>query len=119
MKIEQNDTGFLLKLDSQEILAQENWQVLRFQVLARHWQTESRFLSFARQMARLPSYQAIIEMGEEALPFIFAEMQKQPGHWFIALRQITGENPVRPEHKGDLQKMTADWLEWAKEKEII
>ncbi len=119
MKVEQKDAHWLIEVDTQEILDQKTWLALRFQLLSSRWKEESRFLSLAKQMSQLPSYQAIIEMGAEVLPFIFAEMQTQPHHWFIALRHLTNENPVKPESKGNIQKMTNDWLEWAKKQQII
>ena len=51
-------------------------------------------------------------MGEAAVPFLLNELRLRPGHWFWALKQITGENPMRPEHAGNLRRMTEDWLTW-------
>ena len=63
-------------------------------------------------MVAHPSYQRIIEMGEEAVPLILQELQKRPDHWFPALHTITGADPV-PEHaQGNLSKMTDAWLNW-------
>ncbi len=64
----------------------------------------------------LPAYQAIIGMGRTALPFIFEELHQRGGHWFWALRAITGENPVPPEHRGNVEAMTQDWLRWARDR---
>ena len=65
------------------------------------------------------AYQQIIGMGERALPLIFDEMQAHGGRWFWALRAITGENPVRPEDRGDARRMTQTWLEWAREHNYV
>ena len=51
-------------------------------------------------------------MGKDALPLILQELKQRPGHWFWALKAITGENPMRPEHAGNLKRMTEDWLSW-------
>lgn len=85
----------------------------RFDHLADEWGAASRFLSSVQQMCMLPSYQRIIGMGPEAVPFILARMTRSPGHWFWALEAITGTNPVAKEHEGDLAQMTVDWLDWA------
>jgi len=58
-------------------------------------------------------------MGERALPLIFEEMQGHGGRWFWALRAITGENPVRPEDRGNVRRMTEAWLEWAHERDYV
>jgi hypothetical protein len=89
------------------------FQRRRFAELAAQWKTQSAPLSSSHEMAMLPSYQAMIGLGQPALPLIFAEMRKEPDHWFWALRAITGENPVPPEHVGKLDAMARDWLEWA------
>ena len=85
----------------------------RFERLAREWEEGTTFLSSAQQIALHDAYQQIIGMGPAALPFVFARMRGQPGHWFWALHAITGDDPVRPEHRGDVPAMTRDWLEWA------
>lgn len=85
----------------------------RFMELAAKWQYDTAASSSITEMAIHPSYQQIIGMGRNALPFIFRELEKAPHHWFWALRAITGEDPVKPEHRGNLDAMTKDWLEWA------
>jgi hypothetical protein len=85
----------------------------RFERLAAEWRREAGPLSSSTDRAMLPAYQAIIGMGRTALPFIFEELRQRGGHWFWALRAITGENPVPPEHRGNVEAMTQDWLRWA------
>ena len=74
----------------------------RFEMLAAQWREQAAPLSSSTDRAVLPAYQAIIGMDESALPFIFEEMRNRGGHWFWALRSITGENPVPPEHRGNV-----------------
>ncbi len=66
-----------------------------------------------------PAYQRIVEMGVDAIPLLLHEMEHRPGHWFWALKHITGENPMRPEHAGNLKCMTEDWLAWGKERGYV
>jgi hypothetical protein len=84
----------------------------RFYSLAKTWQEETRYVSSVHDMVLHPAYQQIIGMGKEALPFLFQELKRQPDHWFWALRAITGEDPVPPEEKGDVEAMTWRWLRW-------
>lgn len=58
------------------------------------------------------SYRSIIAMGPEVLPFIFKEMKCKVELWFVALREITGENPISPDRSGDIYAMNRDWLKW-------
>jgi hypothetical protein len=64
-------------------------------------------------MALHPAYQAIIKLGSGAVPLILEEMKREPDHWFIALRKLTGADPVKPEQQGDITKMTREWIEWS------
>lgn len=85
----------------------------RFCELVRQWKDANQFVSSTTDMAMHPAYQQIIGMGPEALPHIFAELRRQPGQWFWALKAITGEDPVTPADRGKVQRMTKSWLEWA------
>jgi hypothetical protein len=86
-----------------------------FRELADRWREETMHLSSTPEAALNFSYQQIIGMGKEALPLIFREMQTQGGHWFWALAAITRENPVQPEDRGKVRRMTQAWLEWGRE----
>ena len=59
----------------------------------------------------------IMGMGRDALLLILQEIEHSPRHyWFWALREITQENPVPPDHRGIIKMMAIDWLDWAKGK---
>jgi len=54
-------------------------------------------------------------MGREALPLILGALRREPDHWFVALRRITGEDPVPEDARGDLHRMAEAWLRWGAE----
>jgi hypothetical protein len=83
---------------------------VRFLVLKMKWERETAHLSSATEMAIHPAYQQIIGMGPTAIPFMLAELKIRPGHWFWALKAITGDDPVPPEHRGRVKQMAQDWL---------
>ncbi len=85
----------------------------RFLALADRWRKECGPLSSIREMILHPAYQQIIGMGPDVLPYILDELERQPDHWFLALRAITGEDPVRQQNRGRVREMARDWLEWA------
>src|SRR5713101_7003482 len=74
---------------------------LKFQLLANQWREQTRALSSDSDIVANFAYHQIMGMGERALPLIFNEMRAHGGRWFWALRAITGENPVRPEDRGN------------------
>jgi len=90
--------------------------VRRFATLATRWYQETAALSSVSQIAMHPAYQEIIGMGHTAVPLILRELQSKPGHWFWALRAITGEDPVSPEERGKVRAMAAAWIQWGKER---
>jgi len=87
----------------------------RFHDLAERWRKESGHLSSLEKRAMLPSYQQIIGLGPQAVPLLIERLREEPGHWFWALRAITGVNPVSPEHVGRVKDMADDWIRWAKD----
>ena len=88
----------------------------RFCALAEQWKAETiRIPSINRKMMH-PAYQQIIGLGEAAIPFILEDLDKQPEHWFWALRAITGDNPVEEKYQGNIGIMTEAWLNWGREK---
>lgn len=86
----------------------------RFRLLAESWRLERPPTSFASELAMHPAYQQIIGMGEKAVPHILCELEKDPDHWFWALKAITGADPVAPESRGRLPEMVAAWLFWGR-----
>ncbi len=86
----------------------------RFACLSDTWQHETRHLSSIEQIAMHPSYQEIIGMGMAVVPLLLNELEQRPNHWFWALAAITGARPVKPESRGVLSSMAADWLEWGR-----
>lgn len=91
----------------------------KFNRLKTEWEAETAHFSSITKIAMHSAYQQIIGMGQVAIPLILSEMDKKPDHWFWALRSITGEDPVLPEHKGRLKQMTEDWLKWGKEHSYV
>jgi hypothetical protein len=58
-------------------------------------------------------------MGPIVIPLILSEMVRKLGHWFWALKSITGEDPVSPEQRGRINEMTEAWLSWGREQRYI
>lgn len=87
---------------------------LRFAALANDWKAGRGVTSSSREMACHPAYQAIIELGPPVVPLILRELEREPDHWFIALRSLTGVDPVPPEHRGEVERMAADWIAWGR-----
>jgi hypothetical protein len=87
---------------------------LEFAHLADQWRKERGATSMAKRMAEHPAYRKIVAMGEKAVPLILAELERQPDHWFFALHEITGANPVPEKSRGNLPQMAQAWLDWGR-----
>ena len=65
----------------------------KFTRLAEQWVNETRGHSNTVFITRNEAFKEILEMGEDALPFIFESIKnKERGLWWLALGPITGVN---------------------------
>lgn len=87
----------------------------KFAMLTQQWKSATIYESSVYNIATNDFYQQIIGLGAPILPLIFEEMQRSPDHWFWALRALTGNDPVREEHRGNVRQMTEDWFNWGRE----
>lgn len=76
-------------------------------------------LSSSTEKVMHPAYQRIIGLGPAVIPLVLRDLEQQGGHWFWALRALTGENPVKPEDAGQVRKMTESWLEWGRQRGLV
>lgn len=83
-----------------------------FDGLVRKWRRETDLVSSITKTSMHPAYQAIIGMGEKALPLIFDELEHRGGHWFWALQAITRADPAHGQ--GDFDAAKRAWLDWWK-----
>jgi hypothetical protein len=100
---------------SEATLAPQPVTAERFGRLAARWKSERGPTSSITEMALHPAYQEIVGMGLAAGPLLLKELEREPDHWYWALKSITGIDPVAPEHRGNIQAMAGDWLKWGRE----
>ncbi len=91
----------------------------KFSTLSETWKYDNANVSSVNQLVLHPTYQEIIGMGKQAIPFILLELKKSPRLWFWALKSITGDNPVPEEDIGNIPKMTTHWLNWGRDRGYI
>jgi hypothetical protein len=90
-----------------------------FHTLAQQWKEACGLLSSTSAMVAHPAYQAIIELGQPVVPLLLREMEKEPVHWFEALKAITGDDPVSPADWGNISAMTSAWLAWGRSRNLL
>jgi hypothetical protein len=89
----------------------------RFRQLAAGWRKAVAYSSSTTELMNHPAYQAIIALGSEVVPFLLRDLEENHTHWFYALCRIAGANPIPETAAGNIPKMAAAWLHWAKENE--
>lgn len=87
----------------------------KFCNLAATWKEETNLKSSLIEISLHPTYQEIIGMGKIVIPWILQKLEREPDHWFWALRALTGIDPVKPSERGNMRAMTNAWLKWGKE----
>jgi hypothetical protein len=90
----------------------------RFEQLALKWRKETSFHSSIDKKIFHPAYREIVEMGDSVVPFLLQDLAKKPDHWFEALSEITGENPIPEEASGIMDDMAKAWLDWARKNNV-
>jgi hypothetical protein len=79
----------------------------------KQWLADVRYSSSMQRAALHPSYKKIIELGAPVVQYLIDDMRSTGTHWFIALHVITGKDPIKEEHVGDVASMIQDWVEWS------
>lgn len=87
-----------------------------FKQLRDEWRDATGILSDSIEICTHPAYQRIIGLGPSVVPLIMVELEREPDHWFWALRAITGENPVPAIHRGRVDVMAEYWLHWFRQR---
>jgi hypothetical protein len=87
----------------------------RFRRLEAIWRSETEHLSSSSRIVAHPAFQEIISLGPAVIPFLLADLEKEPRLWVWALPAITGADPVPPSDRGNIPRMTEAWLRWGAE----
>ena len=84
--------------------------------LAAVWRAGRGPASDVADLVGHPAYRKIVAAGGRAVPFLLRELRRRPDHWFAALRELTGENPVAEADAGRVRRMAAAWVAWGVER---
>jgi hypothetical protein len=86
-----------------------------FNRLVAEWKANRHASSLSRDLVTA-AYLRIIGLGPRVLPLILRELERELDHWFLALKSVSGEDPVPPQSRGKMQEMANAWLRWGREK---
>src|SRR6266446_3198235 len=77
----------------------------QFRRLAASWHNAVAHHSSTTVRNTHPAYREIIGLGLEVVPLLLRDMEQNHTHWFSALREISGANPVPPSAAGNIPQM--------------
>ena len=83
-----------------------------FARLTEEWRRDTILHSSPVEIALHPAYQQIIGLGSRVVPLILRDLAQRGGHWFWALRAITGEDPAS--EQTSMPGAARAWLEWGR-----
>jgi hypothetical protein len=87
-----------------------------FQDLASRWREETAGMASPTKKMLNFNYLKILTLTKAVVPLIIKELAKRPDDWFLALRLLTEENPVKPEDSENFKLVTESWLKWGRGK---
>jgi hypothetical protein len=94
----------------------------RFQALVTEWRQSTNPRTTLADLLSHPAYNRIIGMGlaarEPVARLILRDLAAHPRHWFHALEEIGGEDPV-PEDATTFEEFRRAWLSWGRGKGLL
>jgi hypothetical protein len=88
----------------------------RFRRLQSIWLKETAYQSSTTKIKNHPAFREVVSLGDAIVPLLLRELAAKPSLWVWALPEITGQDPVADAERGNLDKATAAWLQWGKDK---
>jgi putative addiction module CopG family antidote len=90
---------------------------LEFYRLAENWKHETASFSSISKKINHQDYVKIVAMGNDVLPLILRSLLQEPDHWFVALKNISKEDPIPA--GTTFSDSVSGWLKWGQEKGLI
>ena len=81
-------------------------------LLVSEWERATEFTSDVTEITQHPSFRQIVAAGHEMVPLLLRRVKTEPSLLVLALREITGEDPVPHESRGKISEMAKAWIAW-------
>lgn len=88
-----------------------------FSELSEQWRTDMLFESNIERIVLHPSYQRIIGLGPQVVPYILQDLQDSPDHWFWALTAIVGDD--KAVGQTSVGAAAEAWLAWGSDAGLV
>jgi hypothetical protein len=92
-----------------------------FDRYAAEWQVATAGLSSIVKKKRHPAYGAILHLGPSVIKYMLEDFQNNSPSplWFPALKELAGDDPVPPAHRGNVPAMKDAWIAWGRAKRYL
>ena len=80
--------------------------------LVRQWHKEIGTRSSPRDILDLPISKRIMAYGVRALPAVIRDLYREPSLLVLMASEISEIDPVAPEIRGNIKKMSEAWVSW-------
>lgn len=99
----------------------KNFAREKFDQLAKEWREDTLEESSLTEIHSHHAYLSIIAMGRAAIPLILESLEREPDHWFAALKAVLRANDedseIVPESAyGNIQLMSEIWVQWGRDR---
>ena len=81
-----------------------------FNLYRKRWIRETMFQSGGSENDE--NYLKIISLGKDVIPLILDDWKETNLHWFHALTELTGAQPIKDENRGIIFEMKRDWINY-------
>ena len=88
-----------------------------FYNLVKNWKDATGGYSVTTRRYEHPSYLAILALKYDAVSLILRELQQRPDYWFEALKELTKDNPVKP--NATFEEAVNAWIDWGRQRNLI
>jgi hypothetical protein len=103
------------------LAALEAFERQLFDSLVSEWFDDTKWHSSISSIVKHPAFTKIVGLNRAGARFILERMAEGDVHvhWFPALKDITGADPVPDYERGRVSQMTRRWLEWGKAEGLL
>jgi len=91
----------------------------KFNSLANEWILTTAHMSSIGARIAHPLCREIVSMGWDVVPHILAHMHSDVDWWGPVLSEITGEDPVKEDARGNVEAIAEYWFGWGRLKGVF
>jgi hypothetical protein len=105
--------------DKLYLIIEEETIEQKFNRLTQKWKEDTAGVASPTKKILNLNYLTILTLREKAIPLILRELERESDDWFLLLKILTEQNPVKSEDVGSPKRVTEAWLRWGRENNYL